>query len=391
MTNIALPTDRLKNLDFAAHNAEVDRVWAARNAHHPIRVPVIVGTNTRYFVFNAGANPERIAFRPYIEDPDVMFDQALRFQRWTRFNILQDAALGAPAAWTIAPDFQNFYEAAWFGCEVHYFDDQVPDTLPDFAADPERVMVHSLPDPFGGLMSKALEYYEYFVARAAREDFLGIPIKVNPPWCGLGTDGPFTVACNLFGPDFVCETLLAEPERLRKLLEFITEATIGRMAAWRRRFGTPVPQEWFSFADDSIALISTPQYVEHVLPFHRALCAALATPGPRTIHLCGDATRHFPTLQKLLNIQSFDTGFPVDFAALRKALGPAAAINGGPHVDLLLRGTVDQVYQECRRILQSGICEGGFFTLREGNNLAPYTPLENIEAMYRAAKAFGQY
>src|SRR5581483_2935932 len=37
---------------------------------------------------------------------------------------------------------------------------------------------------------------------------------------------------------------------------------------------------------------------------------------------------------------------------------------------------------ETRRILQSGVLEGGLFILREGNNLAPGTPLENIEAMY---------
>jgi len=35
--------------------------------------------------------------------------------------------------------------------------------------------------------------------------------------------------------------------------------------------------------------------------------------------------------------------------------------------------------------------DGGRFVLREGNNLAPCTPLENIEAMYEAGKLYGRY
>jgi hypothetical protein len=47
------------------------------------------------------------------------------------------------------------------------------------------------------------------------------------------------------------------------------------------------------------------------------------------------------------------------------------------------------VYSDARRILESGILEGGMFILREGNNLAPETPLENTEALYQAGLDFG--
>lgn len=388
-TTAPQPTDRLAHFDFASHNAEVKACWAAFNAQHPYRIPTIVGTNTRYFVFNDAANPDHIPFRAFMESPDVMFDQQLRFARWSRFNILQDQELGLPENWTINPDFQNFYEAAWFGCPIEYFSDQVPDTTPAFADNPERVMEHGIPDPFAGIFAKALQYYEHFQARAARETYLGLPIKINPPWCAFGSDGPFTVACNLFSPDFVCEAMLAEPERYHRLIDFITTANIARIAAWRKRFGHPAKQDG-GLADDSIALISTETYRQHVLPYHRRILDALATPAPRSIHLCGDSTRHFRTLFDELNIQKFDTGFPVDFAAIRRTLGPTATIQGGPHVDLILRGTPTQVYEESRRILTSGVLTGGRFVLREGNNLAPYTPLDNTEAMYRAGRDFGK-
>jgi len=382
--------DRLAGFDFARHNAEVRALWEAYRAGNPPRVPIVLGTNTRYFMQHPDANPDGLDFRRYTEDPDVMFDAQLRFQRWNRFNLLQDAELGLLDRWAIHVDFQNYYEAAWFGCPVEYYDHQVPDTRPAFADCPERVMEQGLPDPYEGIMARGFAYYERFLERASRETYLGRPIEIMLPWFGCGTDGVMTVACSLFGPDFVCAAMAAESERLRCLFDFITEATIRRMTAWRNLAGVSIPQDGFWMADDSIALISTAMYREHVLPYHRRLYDRFGTQNGRGIHLCGDATRHFVTLRDELNIQAFDTGFPVDFGRIRRELGPAVRIQGGPHIELLRTATPGQVREEVRRILQSGVLEGGLFVLREGNNLAPGTPVENTEAMYYAGREFGK-
>jgi uroporphyrinogen-III decarboxylase len=249
-------------------------------------------------------------------------------------------------------------------------------------------MEKGIPGPFSGIMERALAYHERFRERAAKETFLGRPIRAVPPGCGGGTDGPMTVACNLFGAEFVCTAMAGEPERLARLLEFITEANLRRMAAWKKLAGVVVPQESFWFADDSVALISTAMYREHVLPWQRRLCETFAGKR-RAIHLCGDATRHFPFLVRELGISGFDTGFPVDFGRLRRELGPEVALQGGPHIEFLRRATPREVFDETRRILGTGVLEGGRFLLREGNNLAPRTPPENLAAMYRAGREFG--
>ncbi len=376
--------DRLSHFDFAAHNAEVRELWNAFDAGHPYRTPIILGTNTRYFLFNAAANPAKLEFKDYIENPDVMFDAQLQFQRWSRFNLLQDQELGLPEKWSVFVDFQNFSEAAFFGCPIEYINGEVPDTLPVFGENPERFMEKGLPAPFSGIMEKALRYYEHFKKRAAHETFLGRPIEIAPHFCG--TDGVFTVACNLFGPDVVCMMMMEEPDRLRTLLGFIATATLQRIQAWRELGGAP---PGFGYADDSIALISTEMYRELILPYHKQLCDTFAASGSRGIHLCGDSTRHFPTIRDELNVQSFDTGFPIDFGKLRKELGPQVRINGGPHVEMLLSATPDRIRTEVKRIMGTGILEGGLFVLREGNNLAPGTPLENTEAMYHAGREFG--
>jgi len=128
-----------------------------------------------------------------------------------------------------------------------------------------------------------------------------------------------------------------------------------------------------------------------VLPYHRRLIATFGPEGPNSIHLCGDATRHFKTIRDELKVTSFDTGFPVDHGALRRELGPDVTIQGGPHVELLRTGTPRAVRAEAKRILQSGAMAGGKFILREANNLAPLTPVANVAALYAACKEFGRY
>lgn len=385
----AEPGDRLAYMDFERHNADVRVTWDALNAGRPTRVPIILGTNARYFRRIHEANPTGMGFREYSENPDVMYDAQLRFARWSRFNLLQDAGLGLPERWAIHVDFQNYYEAAWFGCAVRYHEGEVPDTLPDFADCPERVMEAGMPDPFGGIMGRGLEYLERYRQRAEAEPFLGRPVDPQAPWFGMGSDGPMTVACSLFGPVFVCTTMATEPERLQRLLGFTTDATIARMRTFRERYGVPIPQDGFGMADDSIALISTSMYREHILPHHRRLYNTFGTQAPRSIHLCGNATRHFATIRDELNVRTFDTGFPVDFGRLREELGPDVRILGGPHAELLRSATPAEIREETRRILTSGILEGGLFVLREGNNLAPETPLENTEAMYQVGRELG--
>lgn len=388
-THALRDTDRLQKFDFARHNEEIDVMWAAYRSGRPTRTPIFFGLNTRFLILTKEPNPRKVPFDVYMGSPDAMFDLQLEFQRWTRHNVIMDWPMGLPDAWGIAPDFQNCYEACWFGCKMRFTEDQVPAAHADFRGCPERVMENGLPDPFGGFLAKGLEYYQRYQERAASEEYEGRPIQALPPGYGIGTDGPMTVACNLFGADWVCEAMAAEPERLHVLLDFIMTATIERMKAWRKFHNLPWPVDDFWFADDSIALISTRMYREHILPYHRRLLDEFATPVHRSIHLCGDATRHFPTLKEELGITQFDTGFPVDFGRLRAQLGPEVSIQGGPHVDVLRFGAIEDVRRETLAVLTSGVLEGGLFILREGNNLAPGTPLENCDALYFTGRESG--
>jgi len=385
----------MRTIDFDAHNAEVTAVWDAYHRGKPTRVPMILGINPRYTLEIPEANPNDVNFEAYSTNPDVMLQRQLEHQFWIRHHIPQDTEMGLPQnGWTVYVDFQNAYEAAWFGCKVEFRGGQVPDTIPILKKDEQKRILfeHGLPDPFSsGMMQRNWEFFDAFKSKqSVGYTFKGLPI-VNVLPTGLGTDGPVTVACNLRGATEFMTDLLADTEYALELLDYITEATITRIKAYRKRLGIPLKTPGWGFADDSIQLISTRTYEELVLPFHKRLVDEFSEGGPNSIHLCGDSTRHFQLLRDALNIKSFDTGYPIDFAWVRGQVGLEVNINGGPSVPFLQTHTPQAVRAEVARILASGVMKGGRFVLREGNNLAPGVSLENLWAMYDAVKAYGIY
>jgi len=382
----------LTNYDFARHNEEQKALWDAYRKGNPPRVPMIVGCNVRMLILDKKLNDRNVTFRDYSEDPDIMLETNLKFQKWLRFNLLHDGELGLPPeGWGVQVDFQNYYEAAWFGCPVFYREGQVPDTEPILAGDKKNLLFdRGIPDPFGGLMKKNLEYYLYFREKQKQGySYEGLPIKSVSP-SGMGTDGALTLATNLRGVEIYTD-IYEDPAYVEKLFDFIIQATVLRLKAWAKYLGWKEKNQGMFFADDSVQNISLDTYKTVVMPFHKKMLGELTLGGPNNIHLCGDSTRHFRTLRDELNVRMFDTGFPVDFGWLRKELGEDVEIYGGPNVNLLLSGSEEEVRNETKRILSSGIMKGGKFVLRDGNNLAPRTPARNITAMYEAVKEYGKY
>ena len=162
------------------------------------------------------------------------------------------------------------------------------------------------------------------------------------------------------------------------------------MRAWRDQAGVPVPQENFGTADDGIEALSPEQYDEFVFRLHRRLYDEFGAPGSRGIHLCGNAQRHFTMIRDGLGVNSFDTGFPVDFKKLREDLGPDVLVSGGPRISFFLEDTSGPILAETERILQSGILQGGRFILQEANNLPPCARLHVCQDFYDTGKRLGR-
>ncbi len=380
--------------DFQSHNREVRAVWESYRAGAPIRMPMVIGVNPRHILMDPALNTKKVTFAEYMNNPDVMLEVLLQFRDYAAHHLWCDVEMGLPEqGWNIYVDFQNVYEAGWFGAEIQYSGNNSPVSKPLLTDDCKHLLFEKgIPDPFSNLMAKGRQYYEHFVAVKQKGfTYKNRPLnQISVGW--LGTDGPMTLACDLRGTENFALDLYEDPDYALQLLEYITEATIQRVKAWRRYLGQPEKSPGYAFADDSIVLLSVEDYRHFILPFHRRLVEELSTGElPNSIHLCGDASRFFSLIRDELNVREFDTGFPIDHGKLVRTLGPDVRINGGPKVDLLLHGSPQQVKEETRRIIEEVKPHNRRFVMREANNLSPRTPEANLKAMYETVKEYGDY
>jgi uroporphyrinogen-III decarboxylase len=379
-------------MDYTQHNEEVRQVWQAYRAGHPIRVPMNLVTDMRWYLLDPELNREGITWQAYLNDPELMFEVYLKYAYAMRHRIpYQDAILGIPEeGWSVTPFFANIVDEAWFGCEIIYPEGQAAATIPRFAGKHKfEVLERGIPGPFDGFMGKIREYYELFKHLAAGREFYGKPVNIGLPH-PLSFDGLLTVANGLRGPELF-EDMLADEEYYHSLMDLVTEASIRSIKAWRELCGVDPRPLGGGIADDAIQFISTALYKEKVLPYHKRFVAALYGEGPLSMHLCGNVQRHLPTIIRELNVRAFDTGFPINFNTLRDQVGDDVEIRGGVRVPDLLSCSPDEIYAITRNILSSGIKRGGKFIMAEANDLAPRVPLANLEAMYRATQEFGLY
>ena len=379
------------DIDFSSHNREVKEVWDAYNSGKPVRVPVYFNTNPRMILLDPELNEEGVTFKDYFESPEVMAKVQMKFRKWVRFNVPQDREMGYPendwgGCWV---DFQNSYEALYFGCKLFYWDDSLPDIEP-VLKDNKEFLKDINPEPEDNpFLKQIMDYYDYFLS-ISKDLFEGFPVgKPHTPL--LGTDGPFTVAAQIRGAGQLCIDIYEDPEFVHNLLSFITDATIRRITYMMYRFGIKHPTQSWGFADDSIELLSEKTYREFVLPYHKKLVNTFSLGGPNSIHLCGKASHHFLTIKEELNVMDFDTGYPTDLGKMRKVLGPGVILRGNISPMILREGPVEEIRGEVIKVLQSGVMKGGRFLLCEGNNVAPCTPIEHMRTMYETGKEYGRY
>ena len=374
--------------------SDKQRVWDLYQSGQPERVPVSLRTNDRVYVLDPRFNHEGVGYQDIFNDPVKMFTTQIQWQQLLHTYFLRycDYPAGILDRWRVQAFFHNVYEAWALGCEVRFRPGQIPDTVPGYTDSNKHAVFdidinHPLElQPF----KRAIEFTERMMEQARDYEFEGYPVEVVP-YVHTVSDGPVTVGLNLRGEQFLVD-LVADPDYADQLMAFITQAAINRARALLEYWGQELQGELW-LADDSVMLISNEMYRERVLPHHRRFFEALDPDRKlkRVFHLCGDHCRLFPMIVKGCGVTSIDTGFPVDFAWLRDAVGPDVEIRGGVEVALLVSGTPEQVRARAKEVLNSGVLEGRRFILAEGNNLPPGVPEENLAAMYQAALEFGIY
>jgi uroporphyrinogen-III decarboxylase len=98
------------------------------------------------------------------------------------------------------------------------------------------------------------------------------------------------------------------------------------------------------------------------------------------------------TIKDELNVGTFELGFPVDLGLARRELGQEVHLIGNVNPAIILEGPEERIEREVEKVFETGVAVGGYnFTLSDGNQIAPGTPLNHLYAFYNAGLKYGRY
>ncbi len=195
------------------------------------------------------------------------------------------------------------------------------------------------------------------------------------------TPGPLTLSASFAGVEALLSTLYEDPELVRDVLEFSAKMNV-RMLQYQVQHGASA----VSIADpvSSVNVISAECFESYSLPFIQKVTQALRPLGvPLMLHICGDTTSRLePVKQAGIDIFSVDS---IDLQnALEAARGHYAIFGTLSPFEVLQNASEAAVYEQSSQFCRTAGTRGGFI-LAPGCDLTPDTPLENIQAMAKAA------
>jgi len=346
------------------------------------RVPVAFCAVPRFFAPIFG-----LRYGDFFKDPETQFYWQLQFAKYRIENIPEDACCGNTIY--VGPYFDNVVNASAFGAEIGWSDTETPRALP-VIRDVSQVDAMPIPEPTSGLWGRVLMWWHRMKELAAetRVTFNGQPGSVEMNQLSIGGEGPHMIAVDLVGDDFywwMCEY----PEACHKLLDKITAGMIHAGKAFRTV--DPRPRGAYGIAEDSAQIASAEMFRQFCVPYDNRLYEAFGAglKNGRGMHMCGVSTHLHKVLVDDARITSFDIfGYQVPPAVAARNLGGRAYLWGNINPMLMLKGSKTDVKRAAGECLEA-IAPCGGFTLGDGANVCPGTPVENLAALTEAAEEYG--
>lgn len=344
------------------------------------RVPVNMCMVARYWLPLIGGS-----FAEYFSDPEAMIRGQLLGAKWLLENIESDT--GVPGVFV---DFQNAQDASVMGCETEVSEQSGQIWVREgwVKTEADLAKLRQIDPTRTGLLAKARDFVERmrqlgdrYVVRLA--DGTELRPAASPVLNGSSM-GPFTAACEVAGLVEVSAALYERPAFARELLSIVTDKIIK----WVSFVRSTQEAGAFWLADDYASNLSLRTFREFVLPC--LLRIRRAFPDPYfAFHMCGKVNHLIPTLARELGINEFALfGYQDDKQLVQREMGGRIVLSGNINPMNIHSGTPESVFQESMQALRVFGCGQGGFVLMDGANIAPGSPVENINAMMRASRAF---
>ncbi|MDW7760623.1 MAG: uroporphyrinogen decarboxylase family protein [Acidobacteriota bacterium] len=364
------------------------RVAEARRFGRPDRVPVIPALAHRFLIPKTGTS-----FRDYYADPETMLRTQIRAQKWHLENIRTDAhVITGPwvGAWS---DFQNSFEAGSLGCRIEFPENDIPWVASHWVQDDTDLTRLEAMDFIGsGLNARQVEFRDGMIRVAEKYPvrFLGglVFYPGARPSLTRTSDGPFGIAGDLMGATELFLACAERPDFVRELLRII----IDKMLAWLDFAcdleGLPEPRD-IAWSDDLAVSLSAGMFKDLVLPADCRIRSHFR--GNALFHMCGKSDHLLEIFRDSLDIHEFQGfGWAVDLDRIREVMSGRIVLYGNVDPRIILSGTPAEVMEASRKVIEK-LAPGGGFVLQDGNNVAPGSPIENINAMMKAAESYGRY
>jgi MtaA/CmuA family methyltransferase len=183
------------------------------------------------------------------------------------------------------------------------------------------------------------------------------------------------LGAKLFGFNNFLMWIITNPDWVHQIMEELTQLAIDYCVAQAEAGTDAIILGEATCTGD---LISSDTYRDFIMPYHSKLCPAV--PVPDIMHICGKSGGHIPyIIQTGTACYNFDEGIDL-YEAVDLMKGKVCIAGSVPTLPVLLNGTPEQVYEYSVKCLEAGVD-----MLTPGCAMAPYTPIENINAMARAA------
>ncbi|WP_373600562.1 uroporphyrinogen decarboxylase family protein [Paraclostridium bifermentans] len=208
---------------------------------------------------------------------------------------------------------------------------------------------------------------------------------------GVGTSvgGPFTTACFLRGTDKFLRDLTKNKDMAQQLLEISTQSVINYIDAACDIGLAPSLAEPIA----SSTMISEKKFEEFAKPYLKKCMDRIIerTGGGTTLHICGRTKKIWGHMVDTgianLSLDNID-----DIGELKEVYGDKVCLIGNVDpVDTIMRGSIEDIYNEARECIKKAHDSKCGFILSTGCDVPIGTKPENIKALMDAARIYGAY
>jgi MtaA/CmuA family methyltransferase len=264
-----------------------------------------------------------------------------------------------------------FREAADFGAEIVFPDDNLPKCIKPLLVDTSDLTALPAPDPLapGSRMRDRVDAIRLYRERAEGR----VPIQ---GW----VEGALAEAADLRGVMALLYDLYDRPDWVEALLEHCVQTAIAFASAQIEAGATII-----GLGDAIASQISPRAYRQFALPYEQRIFESVRAAGaiPR-LHICGNTT-HIINDMARSGAQIVDLDWQVDLAQARAevdTLDPTICLCGNfDPVAVLYAGTPEQVTQATQHCRAVG---GSNWLAQPGCEIPRRTPPENLDALTAA-------